>query len=223
MSLFASIRNVLTDEIKVNTLHCNGTNNTLNLHSNNTPIGTLNETQIDFNISTETTRNSVTCATDRVSLVSNGDGSQSKLSVSNGIVSTKGSMIPESTNVDSIGTIGNIYREVNVNIANATELNITSDSRLKNNIKNLDVDFCKNLITKLRPVSYNLMIDEDERTSFGFIAQEVQGAISDHKLKLHNAPAQPNGYHSLNYIELISPIIKILQELITRVNSLEKK
>ena len=220
--IFASIRNVLTDEFKVNTVHGNQ-DGSLNIKSNGNLIGNLNDTEINFTIKTDVTSNSIVCATDGILFDSSNGKQLSSLTVGGGIIQTKGSLVPSTHNVDTIGGMNSMWRSLYVNEATMTSMSITSDSRLKNDIRNIDTSYCYNLIEKLRPVSYSFIIDEDKRTSFGLIAQEVEGIIGDQKLKLHTSPKDNTDYHSLNYIELISPLIKIIQDLSRRVEELEKK
>ncbi len=126
----------------------------------------------------------------------------------------------------------------------------TSDLRDKTNIEtaSLGLEF----INKLRPVSYNMKIggnsfvrDEDGEITFdengkpitesrpgvrrhwGLIAQEVKSALEE-----VNAPdfggfiiddlEDPNSHLSLSYEQFISPMIKAIQELSARVETLEK-
>ena len=126
----------------------------------------------------------------------------------------------------------------------------TSDLRDKTNIEtaSLGLEF----INKLRPVSYNMKIggnsfvrDEDGEIAFdengkpitesrpgvrrhwGLIAQEVKSALEE-----VNAPdfggfiiddlEDPNSHLSLSYEQFISPMIKAIQELSARVETLEK-
>jgi hypothetical protein len=152
----------------------------------------------------------------------NGSDSSS-ITIASNTINAKGSIVPTTHNMYSLGGINTMWKTFHVNEATMTSMSITSDSRLKDNIKNIDIDYCYGLVEKLRPVSYNFLIDEDRRTSFGLIAQEVEGIIGDQNLKLHTGPKNTDDYHSLNYIELISPLIKIIQDLSRRVRELEKK
>ncbi len=53
----------------------------------------------------------------------------------------------------------------------------TSDRRLKSNILNSNLGL--NFITKLRPVSYTRKNDENQKTEYGFIAQEVEELLKE--------------------------------------------
>jgi len=61
---------------------------------------------------------------------------------------------------------------------------------------------------RLKPVSF-AMNDNPGRTEYGLIAQDVEGVFP----ALVSTAADPSGTKSLNYIGLIAPTIKALQEL----------
>jgi len=89
---------------------------------------------------------------------------------------------------------------------------ITSDKRWKLDINNsnLGLDF----INKLRPVSYYRNNDESKKLEYGFIAQEIEEV-------LNNAGASNNGIiskddkgmYGVRYNDLMSPMVKAIQEL----------
>ncbi len=88
---------------------------------------------------------------------------------------------------------------------------ITSDKRYKSNIQNsnLGLDFIK----KLRPVSYTRLNDSTKKTEYGFIAQELEqvlntsGAANSGIINKDDA-----GMYSVRYNDLISPLVKAVQE-----------
>jgi hypothetical protein len=108
----------------------------------------------------------------------------------------------------------------------------SSDSRLKTDIQNstLGLDF----INSLRPVSYKFIEGsktEDgtsvpgERTHWGLVAQEVQSVIEEAGVDFGGwvllDKTNPESEQALRYEEFIAPLIKAVQELTARVNSLE--
>lgn len=54
-----------------------------------------------------------------------------------------------------------------------TEIDVLSDARVKTNITSLDADFCKQFIINTVPVSYNFTHVEDEKTHYGYLAQDI--------------------------------------------------
>lgn len=107
----------------------------------------------------------------------------------------------------------------------AAAFSTTSDSRLKQNIQNLNQSAIENLHL-LRPVEYQLKPDstqyiykEDAKemtvNHYGLIAQEVQELFPN---IVYDDGA---GYLSINYIELIPVLIKSVQELSTEVAELK--
>jgi FtsZ-binding cell division protein ZapB len=54
-----------------------------------------------------------------------------------------------------------------------TEFDAFSDIRLKNNIVNLEKDFCKNFINNTQPVSYQFNNTNETKKHYGYIAQDL--------------------------------------------------
>lgn len=90
----------------------------------------------------------------------------------------------------------------------------TSDRKWKENIEttSLGLDF----ISKLNPVSYIRNNDEKQRTEFGLIAQEVEEILNDFNIKNSGMLIiDDNGNYELRYNDILSPMIKAIQELKT--------
>ena len=92
-----------------------------------------------------------------------------------------------------------------------------SDKRLKENItpETLGLEF----INKLKPVTFNLLTRP--RRQHGFIADDFESLIdhNDDALKTVN----PDGIKGIDYISLIAPLVKAIQELTQEVNILKQK
>jgi hypothetical protein len=103
-------------------------------------------------------------------------------------------------------------------VASAT-FNTISDIKTKDNIEKIDINYAKNLITKVNPVSYNLKTDksQNKKKNFGFIAQEIKEIIGDQNLGLHiDGETQ-----AISYTDFIAPLIKTVQYLLQKVEYLE--
>lgn len=96
----------------------------------------------------------------------------------------------------------------------------TSDSRLKKNIQ--DSDLGLDFIKQLRPVSYYWNQGSDDKLHYGLIAQETKEVIAAAKAKSNRKNQIDNvivthdeksDAYGLRYTELISPIIKAIQEV----------
>ena len=134
-----------------------------------------------------------------------------------------GEITPATDNTYSLGT--GALRFTAVYAANGTIQ--TSDAREKKNIQESDLGL--NFINKLRPVSYNWKSGPDNDLHYGLIAQETEKAV----LELHkqdpskNTPIidhdQKTDRYGLKYAELISPIIKAIQELNDRLVGVESQ
>ena len=103
---------------------------------------------------------------------------------------------------------------------------VGSDRKLKDNIKNIDI----NIIDSLCPVKYNLKNGDMETTHYGFIAQDVEQALIDSGLQdnkpglIHydediNTNEKTN--YALSYEEFIPFLVKKCQELQQEVNELK--
>ena len=141
-----------------------------------------------------------------------------------------GAFHPLSTSKD-LGRNTNSYRFDNVY---CNDLSESSDKNEKNTIvgSDLGLDF----INKLNPVSYKKNDGESGRTHYGLIAQEVETVISEigkttkefagFVKTTHTDDGKGNAVDSydcyaLRYTQFISPIIKAIQELSTKVAALE--
>jgi len=122
--------------------------------------------------------------------------------------------IGNATNVPT-GTSSNQIRLGNTSITYAgiqVAWTITSDMRLKSNIKNSDLGL--GFISKLRPVSYIRLNDETQSTEYGFISQEVDELLNDvSQEKAGMISVDDEGTYSLRYNDLIAPMVKAIQEL----------
>ena len=96
-----------------------------------------------------------------------------------------------------------------------------SDRRFKDDIKNsgLGLDFLKTI----RPVSYFRKNDENKKTEYGFIAQELEQALIDAGDK-NNAiiSISDKGMYGVRYNDFISITIKAVQEQQSLIEKLEK-
>lgn len=122
--------------------------------------------------------------------------------------------IGNSANVPT-GTSSNQVRLGNTSITYAgiqVAWTITSDMRLKSNIKNSELGL--GFISKLRPVSYIRLNDETQSTEYGFISQEVDDLLKEvSPEKTGMISVDDEGTYSLRYNDLIAPMVKAIQEL----------
>lgn len=108
----------------------------------------------------------------------------------------------------------------------------SSDRKLKKEITSLSVSDCASLVRGLRPVSYKWKSGEDTATHYGFIAQEVDEALSTagisgtgivSKTHLDTAHTEFFTKYGLAYNEFIPVITKFIQQLDARITALEQK
>ena len=99
---------------------------------------------------------------------------------------------------------------------------ITSDKRWKENIhpSNLGLNF----ISKLNPVAYTRKNDENQKIEYGLIAQELEqvlkaeGVVNSAMLTIDG-----EGRYELRYNDLLTPMIKAIQELKNENNQLRSE
>ena len=139
--------------------------------------------------------------------------------------STLGTIEDDSNNLgSSVGRWNDIY---------ATNGTIqTSDANNKSNIANSDLGL--NFVSQLTPRKYTLNGGDSSRTHYGLIAQEVKTVLDNNNISTNDFAAyiasevldendQGTGEYKygLRYTELISILIKAIQELEQRVQDLE--
>lgn len=106
----------------------------------------------------------------------------------------------------------------------------TSDRNQKNTIKALDETKAVDFLMALNPVAYKFNIGKSGRTHYGMIAQDVEnemtalGMTSLDFAGFVKTPTDEGGYiYGLRYEEFISPLIKAVQYLNNKVNSLQNQ
>jgi hypothetical protein len=101
---------------------------------------------------------------------------------------------------------------------NTITIQNVSDRKLKENIvpETFGIDF----INKLKPVTYK-MIKGNGRTLHGFVAQDIETLIDgdNDALKIVNE----DGTKGVDYLSLIAPMVKAMQEMSARIKELEDK
>jgi hypothetical protein len=80
------------------------------------------------------------------------------------------------------------------------------------------------LIKKLKPIKFRYDSDKfdgpvDNRIHFGFVAQDLEQILSNEEFAM--VTKDPRGFFMINYVELISPLAKSIQELEIEVESLK--
>jgi hypothetical protein len=106
----------------------------------------------------------------------------------------------------------------------ATGLKSLSDINYKSDINKLDKIYCEQLLSQLNPVEYKIN-NTDDNKHYGLIAQEV-GDILQEKTALYYKGYSKDDPDRLEYMELIAPMIKVIQGLLidkeTTNNKLEE-
>jgi hypothetical protein len=142
---------------------------------------------------------------------------------------TASSVVAQRTGSD--GQIMTFYKDGTLVGSISTNSNsLPSDLNFKKNISNLELGL--NLVTKLRSVSYNHKIDDNNSAlSTGFIAQELEQSLTELGVKeneYHILQHKPNedekqSQYWLDYTKMIPILVKAIQELTQKVNALENR
>ncbi|MBA4155293.1 tail fiber domain-containing protein [Flavobacterium sp.] len=137
---------------------------------------------------------------------------------SNNIAVGNNAQVPSATlsNQVRIGNTAITYAGVQV------AWTITSDQRWKSGIKPspLGLEFIK----KLNPVSYYRNNDENKKTEYGFVAQEVENTLIECGDSNNGIIKKDDeGMLGLRYNDLIAPMVKASQELNSKIETLEKE
>ncbi len=125
----------------------------------------------------------------------------------------EGVISPATNNVYSLGNAA--FRFTDVYATNGT-IN-TSDRREKKDITNSDLGL--DFINKLRPVSYRWNTGVDNEVHYGLIAQEAKQALLELRTSQKTSIVthdETTDRYGVRYTELISPLIKAIQELFSK-------
>ena len=106
----------------------------------------------------------------------------------------------------------------------AININVTSDQRLKKDIK--DLSFGLDFIKKLRPVEFKwnheLFAHYGDKQAYGFLANEVESIVGENTTMVTTIQQGPlEGYKSFSNDGIVSALVKAVQELTAKVESLE--
>lgn len=105
----------------------------------------------------------------------------------------------------------NMTGQITANRCNSTEgFFQTSDIRKKENLKNLDLNKCYELIDKCQTVLFDYK--EGAKDQMGMIAQEVEEFFPE------IVATDEKGFKSLDYAKLTVVILRVLKDLIKKVN-----
>lgn len=135
-------------------------------------------------------------------------------------------LLPDVSNAVSLGSSIRQYKEgYFTNLYLDGSAVSTSDRRKKKFIKKLPNKF-EQFFLKLRPVTFKYKKGTSGRTHVGFVAQEVEQAMTDAGIsreEFGGLVIQENGQYGLRYEEFIAIQTRMIQSLYQRVEELERK
>lgn len=123
-----------------------------------------------------------------------------------------GNINPASNNSAAVGSSGIAFNQMN-----SYNYFTASDRREKTEIEPLPS--CLDLVQAIEPKSYRWVEGEDERTHWGFVAQEVGEAMAGHSFGGHVVDSE-GGPQRLAYNELVATLWQAVRELTARVEAL---
>ncbi|MEP7323444.1 MAG: tail fiber domain-containing protein [Saprospiraceae bacterium] len=134
------------------------------------------------------------------------------IGISGSALTCDGNWLPDATNSNDLGTSSIRWRKLYTN----TAVDVSSDYRLKENIK--PIDFGLKEVLKIKPVSYSLKGDNIKTTQLGYVAQDLKKVI----------PTVVHGIEdkemlSVTYTELIPVLTKAIQEQQVMIEALQKE
>ena len=179
--------------------------------------GSGNSVELKFNGNSGTHRGSVYADNgNTIGFLKAGTGSWAARWHSDGKQTAHGHIVPNANDTYNLGSASLRWSTIYSNNA----LN-TSDRNVKNTIveSDLGLDFVK----QLKPVSYKWNKD-DGKTHYGLIAQDIEETVLTEGKKITDfgfIDKPEEGKMGLAYNELISPLIKAVQELSAKVAALE--
>lgn len=131
----------------------------------------------------------------------------------NGTKAYAPNIYPRNTGSFDLGAQSNRWS----NIYSKTALNVSSDRRLKENIKPIDEHEAEELIKNIPVCNFNYIGSDDE--CIGVIAQDIN-EISPEIAKTI-VTQDENGYYGVKTSDLVFPLIKYVQILTKRIEQLE--
>ena len=125
-----------------------------------------------------------------------------------------------SNRIDTQNTVKLVCKDISCNQIFCTQVFTTSDLNKKTNIVSCDlgIDF----LDTLRPVSFTYT-DNPDKVFYGFVAQEVKEALEqdDKRPERYGLWTEEQETQYLSLQELISPLVKSLQEVHARLRQVE--
>tara|TARA_B100000586_G_scaffold269219_1_gene247494 strand:+ start:1671 stop:3077 length:1407 start_codon:yes stop_codon:yes gene_type:complete len=129
-----------------------------------------------------------------------------------------GSIWPNTNNTWTCGGWNNRWSGVYAVVSYYQSTNNYSDRDLK---QDFDAVPGLNFVNGLLPQSYTFRNDPASRR-WGIVAQDVEALCAEQSVADNSlVTIDEGGFRNLNYIDLMAPLIKAVQELTTRVESLE--
>ena len=125
-----------------------------------------------------------------------------------------------SNRIDTQNTVKLVCNDISCNQIFCTQVFTTSDLNKKTNVVSCDlgIDF----LDTLRPVSFTYT-DNPDKVFYGFVAQEVKEALelNDKRPERYGLWTEEQETQFLSLQELISPLVKSLQEVHARLRQVE--
>lgn len=99
-----------------------------------------------------------------------------------------------------------------------------SDRRLKENIEPISVEFIKDFFERVNPVSFNFINDDNKKTEYGLIAQELEEVFDNLGEDNENIIIKLEGeeqYKAINYEKLVGLLIPAVKDLYAQIDELK--
>ena len=136
----------------------------------------------------------------------------------NGATTYTGALLSRGAGNFNIGSTSNRYK--NIYLTNSP--NVSSDERLKENIKKTDREQLADFINNIDVVKYNYIDDEDKEERIGVVAQQLMEADKEVANYLVDVDEGEEQYLSFKPADLVFPLIAAVQQLKQEIEELKK-
>ena len=136
----------------------------------------------------------------------------------NGATTYTGALLSRGAGNFNIGSTSNRYK--NIYLTNSP--NVSSDERLKENIKKTYREQLADFINNIDVVKYNYIDDEDKEERIGVVAQQLMEADKEVANYLVDVDKGEEQYLSVKPADLVFPLIAAVQQLKQEIEELKK-
>lgn len=137
----------------------------------------------------------------------------------NGTETFTGHLLSRGAGNFNIGSASNRFKAIYL----TNSPNVSSDERLKENIKGTDREQLADFINNIDVVKYNYIADKDKQERIGVVAQQLMKADKEIANYLVDVDDSEEHYLSVKPADLVFPLIATVQQLKKEIEELKKQ